>query len=278
MDDCFPRTTTLPKQSPLFWVTHKDRYLRQQLIRDIQETTDRDLIVYFTDTDRSSLQIDGGDDQYLVELLTACKRGRVDLLLETPGGFTDATEKVCSVLRALAPDLRVIVPRRAKSNGTVIALTGNNILMSSSSELGPIDPSFNGIPVDFVLNAPAGSFDAITYQVALTGKKQTEKLATQLLATGMMSDRQADIPEVIAKLASRDHYHSHGSVIDVDEASSLGLNVTKLALEDDLWGRIWLLRTMYAYDAGIYGYGKIFEGEFVSSAIAAPRSQAQPLA
>lgn len=276
MDDCFPRTTKTPKQSPLFWVTHKDRYLRQQLIRDIQATTERDLIVYFTDTDRSNLMIDGGDDQYLLELLSACKRGKVDLLLETPGGYTDATEKVCSLLRALAPDLRVIVPRRAKSNGTVIALAGSEILMSASSELGPIDPSFNGVPVDFVLSAPPGSFDAITLQVSEKTKKQTEKLATHLLSTGMMKDNAAAVPGVVEKLASRVQYHSHGSVIDADEAAALGLKVVKFNGDDELWARLWLLRTMYAYDAGIHGYGKIFEGEYVSSAVIAPKPTPAP--
>lgn len=270
MEDCFPRTNVVPKQSPLFWVTHKDRYLRQQLIRDIQETTQRDLIVYFTDSDHSNLQIDGTDDQYLVELLAQRKRDGVDLLLETPGGLTDATEKVCSVLRSLAPDLRVIVPRRAKSNGTVIALTGYEIVMSASSELGPIDPMVNGIPVEFLLHAVPGTVDPIMYQVAQTAKQQTVKLATHLLETGMLKEKPGAISDVIAKLASRDHYHSHGSVIDIDEAVDLGLNVRRLPLDDDLWRRIWLLRTMYAYDAKLHGFGKIFEGELVSSAVAAP--------
>ena len=272
MDDCFPRNTKIPKQSPLFWVTHKDRYLRQQLIRDIQDTTERDLVVYFTDTDRANMQIDGGDDKYLVELLEPCKRAGVDLLLETPGGYTDATEKLCSVLRSLAPDLRVIVPRRAKSNGTVIALTGREIVMSSSSELGPIDPFWNGVPTEFLLNAAPGAVDAITIQAAMTARQQTRKLATQLLEGGMMKDRHAEIPALIEKLATRQHYHSHGSVIDVDEAIALGLVVKPLALDDDLWRRIWLLRCMYAYDAGIYGYGKMFEGEVISSAVAAPKA------
>jgi hypothetical protein len=35
----FPRATELPTQSPLFWVEQKDRYLRQLLIRDIEELT-----------------------------------------------------------------------------------------------------------------------------------------------------------------------------------------------------------------------------------------------
>lgn len=268
-ENCFPRTKDLPRQSPLFWVTHKDRYLRQLLIRDIQAETGRDLIVYFTDTDRSDAQIDPGDDQYLLELLNARKRAETDLLLETYGGYTDPTEKICALFRQLAPDLRVIVPRRAKSNGTVIALCGREILMSASSELGPIDPSIGGTPTQFLINAPP---DLLTQQVAQTFQLQTTKLARQLLRDGMMKGRpDAEIDALVNKLATRDHYHSHGSVIDVGEAAGLGLSVTNYAQTDPLWQKFWLLRTMYSYDCGRNGHSKIFEGEVVSSAVTMQR-------
>lgn len=266
--ECFPRGSAVPTQSPLFWVTHKDRYLRQLLIKDIQEMTGRDLIVYFTDTDRTGAQIDPGDDQYLLELLVAKKRDGVDLLLETYGGFTDPTEKICALLRRLAPDLRVVVPRRAKSNGTVIALCASEIIMSASSELGPIDPAWNGTPVHFLLNAPAGSFDALTLQVATTLKAQTDKLATNLLATGMMKGCEPNkISELVDQLATRNRFHSHGSVLDATEASELGLKVLNLSHTDKLWQKFWLLRTMYAYDCTRNGHAKMFEGEYVSNAV-----------
>lgn len=260
----------MPVQSPLFWVTHKDRYLRQLLIKDIQESTGRDLIVYFTDTDHTDAQIDPGDDQFFLELLNARKKEGVDLLLETHGGFTDATEKICALLRQLAPNLRVVVPRRAKSNGTVIALCAEQILMSASSELGPIDPHLGPTPIHFLLNAPAGAVDPLTLQVAQTFQNQTTKLATDLLKSGMMSEQsREEVDAVVKKLASRDHYHSHGSVIDADEAASLGLNILCLDSKDELWQKFWLLRTMCAYDCNAHGYSKLFEGETVSSAVMA---------
>lgn len=268
-ENSFPRTKDLPKQSPLFWVTHKDRYLRQLLIRDIQAETGRNLIVYFTDTDRTEAQIDPGDDQYLLELLNARSGSKTDLLLETNGGFTDPTEKICALFRQMAPDLRVIVPRRAKSNGTVIALCGNEILMSASSELGPIDPHLGGTPIQFLINAPP---DPLTLQVAQTFQLQTNKLATQLLTDGMLKGKAPqEIDAVVQKLATRQHYHSHGSVIDAGEAASLGLKVTQFAAEDPLWQKFWLLRTMYSYDCGRNGHAKVFEGELVSSAVTLQR-------
>jgi len=267
MPDTFPRTTDIPAQSPLFWVTHKDRYLRQLLIRDIEEVTGRELLVYFTDCDRSTATIDPADDTYLAELLNNRQKEPVDLLLETNGGYTDATEKICALLRKTAPDLRVIVPRRAKSNGTVIALCGKSVVMSSTSELGPIDPLVGGVPVDFILKAPPQTINPIQLQVALTALAQTKKLAKQLLSTGMMSAKLGDIDATIAKLASRDHFHSHGSVMDCSEALQLGLNVEEIDAKSELWRQIWLLRTMYSYDCGRNGHAKLFESNRLSTAV-----------
>lgn len=269
MIDTFPRTKTLPKQSPLFWVSHKDRYLRQLLIEDIESETGRALIVYFTDCDNTTAQIDMGDDIHLAELLNGCAGKPVDLLLETNGGATDATEKLCSLLRAMAPDLRVIVPRRAKSNGTVLTMCGQTVVLGMESELGPIDPALGAIPVHFILNAPAGSFNPIDLQVAQTARMQTEKLARQLLASGMMSGKSAaDIDGAIEKLATRNTYHSHGSVIDYKEAQQLGFHVTFLGQDSDLWKKLWLLRSMYQHDCPIGGYAKLFESAKLSTGTA----------
>jgi hypothetical protein len=265
----FPRTTELPSQSTLFWVSHKDRYLRQLLIEDIEAETGRCLIVYFTDCDNTNAQIDVGDDVHLAELLNSCVGRPVDLLLETNGGGTDATEKLCSLLRAMAPDLRVIVPRRAKSNGTVLTMCGQTVVLGMESELGPIDPAIGSVPAHFVLNAPAGSFNAIDLQLAQTARAQTEKLAKNLLGTGMMKDRTpSDIDEVIGKLATRNLYHSHGSVIDHKEAKELGFDVTFLDHTSQVWKKLWLLRAMYQYDCPIGGYAKMFESTKVSTGTA----------
>jgi len=71
------------------------------------------LYIFAVMTDQRA-QISLGDEVYFTEMLRDSKGGPVDLLIETPGGYTDPTEKIASLLRTLAPDLRVIVPCRAK--------------------------------------------------------------------------------------------------------------------------------------------------------------------
>lgn len=272
--DHFPRSPKLPKQSPLYWVAEKDRYLRQLLIRDIQSITGRTLLVYFANVNDLRAQISSGDDAYLAEMLRDAKGGPVDLLIETPGGFTDATEKLVSVLRNVAADLRVIVPRYAKSNGTILALAGSAILMGPCSELGPADPFLplspnDAVPAHFLTKI--AKVDPIIQQAAVHAIRQTAELAATLLASGMMKgcDEQ-DISKVVRHLATRDHYPSHGSVIDMEEAARLGLTVIKHDNDDELWQRVWLLRCMYEHDAARAGAIKIFEGPYLSNSLKPP--------
>lgn len=274
-EEQFPRGTALPKQTPMFWVAEKDRYIRQLLIRDIEAQTNRRLIVYFADCDRgdTAAQIHPADDAYLAELLKDAGGSPVDLLIETNGGYTDATEKVVALLRLLAPDLRVVVPRRAKSNGTLLALAAASIIMGPTSELGPIDPNLQlnpqtQVPAQFIVAAP--NVDPFLKQAAEMAIRQTTKLATSLLGTGMMQGKtQQEIEDVVLKLATRNHFHSHGSVIDADEALALGLTITKLPIGDPVWERLWLLRCLYAHDMKATNLVKIFEGRFVSNSLKA---------
>lgn len=269
MPEFFPRTSDFPPQSPLFWVQHKDRYLRQLLIRDIEAKTGRSLIVYYSDCDSQESSIDGGDDVYIAELLNGAGDGPIDFLLETNGGATDATEKICSLLRSNDRDLRVIVPRRAKSNGTVVALSGTHILMGMESELGPIDPHIGVVPVEFILNAPPGTMNVIDLQSAQTFRKQTEKLAKSLLQTGMLKDSAGDVVDLLVqKLATRSQYHSHGSVIDSREAKELGLAVIVHSPTDELWRLVGLLRAMYQFDCQQQGFVKVFEAAKISLVVA----------
>jgi hypothetical protein len=193
----FPRGKAFPIQSPLFWVGEKDRYLRQLLISDIEELTGRRLLVYYSDCE-SAAQIDPSDDKYLLELLGDGAGAPTDLLLETNGGFTDATEKVVSILRDQIGDLRAIIPKRAKSNGTLLALAAREIVLGPASELGPIDPAIalapdQFVPAQFIVQAaqtqPA-QVNLIVLQAADHAIKQTQKLAAHLLRSGMLKGKE----------------------------------------------------------------------------------------
>lgn len=257
----FPRTVNLPRQSPKYWVKEKDRYLRQILIEDIQDLTGRQLVVYFT----SKGMIDFRDADDISEVLDDCQTPNIDLLLQTPGGIIDACEKVISVLKLRGGAYRVIIPSWAKSAGTIIALSSNSIVMGVNSELGPIDPQFNGIPAEFIRDDPEEKYPY--KQIAESAISRTQKLANQVLSRGMLHGADpGHIEDLVCQLSSAQRYASHGAVINAEEAESLGLDVTYLPPGEELWRKIWLLYCMYDFDCQRQSYGKIFEGSRVSIA------------
>jgi Serine dehydrogenase proteinase len=266
----FPRGTALPSQSPLFWVQQKDRYLRQLLIRDIEDLTGRRLLVYFANRFKPEAQITAGDIPYFAELFGDVGTDPVDLFLETSGGQTDATESIVSLIQSSVKDLRVVVPNSAKSNGTVICLAGNEIVMGPTSELGPIDPSIQGIPCTILAEEQIKASNYPLHRMGVLGILQTKKLAKSLLMHGMMAGiDETRIDQTVSSLASRDVFFSHGSVIDHREAASLGLRVTFLDGNDEIWRRLWLLYCTHMYDVERNSFLKVFEGRARSTSLKA---------
>jgi ClpP class serine protease len=267
----FPRTAELPNQSPLFWVEQKDRYLRQLLIRDIEEITGRRLVVYFANRYEKGSDIDPRDPAYMAELLGDIGNDPVDMLLETNGGQTDPTEALVTLIQNVVPDFRVIVANAAKSNGTLLGLAANAIVMGATSELGPVEPFVNGIPCTILIKPEMAKQNFVLHQAGIYGLNQSKALAQKLLSAGMMKGRSPnDIQTAVQKLASRDVYFSHGAVISHQEAAALGLQIEYLPPDSELWQRIWLLYCMYDHDCRKARYLKVFEGRARSTAVAAP--------
>ena len=268
-DEQFPRTKDLPRQSPLYWVNQKDRYLRQLMIRDIESLTGRRLIVYFANRFLEGSDIDDGDPSMITELLSDIKDGEpVDFMIETNGGKTDSTEAIVSILQNRITDLRVVVANAAKSNGTLICLAASSIVMGPTSELGPIDPHIQGTPCTILALPDMAAMNFPLHHMALLFLKQTQKLAENLLRKGMMKQAApGEVERVVQALSTRDTYFSHGSTIDLREAAQLGLNVEALDTNDEIWNRIWLLYSMYDFDSRRDCMLKIFEGRARSTSI-----------
>ena len=130
----------IPKQTPFYRAANRGRYQRQELIAGIQVVTGRKLICYVAE----SAALTRDDVLPLMDVLHRVPLGSdIDFLLHTTGGDIDAADKIVRILRKRVGDehqLRVVVPNHAKSAGTLIAIGSDWIVMSESSELGPIDP------------------------------------------------------------------------------------------------------------------------------------------
>ena len=68
---------------------------------------------------------------------------RISLILHTDGGQTLAAWRLVNLLKMFCDELEVIVPSKALSAGTLMAIGADRIIMTKQAALGPIDPSVN---------------------------------------------------------------------------------------------------------------------------------------
>lgn len=66
---------------------------------------------------------------------------RIDLYLFTAGGDTEVPWRMVSLIREYTDHFTVLIPHRAHSSGTLLALGADQIVMTPLSILGPIDPT-----------------------------------------------------------------------------------------------------------------------------------------
>lgn len=80
------------------------------------------------------------DDYYVIyDLLRNPKSKTLDFYLETPGGSGEAAEEIVRFTRSKFDSVNFLVSGEAKSAGTIMVLSADDILMTESGSLGPID-------------------------------------------------------------------------------------------------------------------------------------------
>jgi ATP-dependent protease ClpP protease subunit len=131
--------------------------VRRRYLKQLHDHTSRNVIAYYsgflTKPRMEGVEIIEDDKNgFMLCIHELDKTAGLDLLLHTPGGSVAATESIVAYLREMfGNNIRAIVPQLAMSAGTMIACSCNSIVLGKHSNLGPVDPHFNGIPAVGVL-------------------------------------------------------------------------------------------------------------------------------
>ncbi len=287
----------LPTRTPMYRAIHAARYERQVQIRDIQSLTGNKLICYVCGV---GTFIDRDDILGFADLLhNVSMDSNLDLLLHTGGGDIDASEKLINMVRTVVREgkLRVIVPDYAKSSGTLMALGADAIVMSDTSELGPIDPQIvlsdrNGNRIQHSVQSYLDAFkeyysslcsdptnaaarlmldklDPATVKLFEAVRSRARTFAEDQLRRWMFRNTVGkNITEISATLLDTAKWQSHGQMIGCDDAVNLGLAVEYLAPRSAEWMKLWQL---YCHQRlSINDHQKLFESDFASFHIDAP--------
>lgn len=257
--------------------------MRRELIKKIQNITKRKLITYIADFSNPVGIILFDDVILLEDILSSIDYPKnLDVVLHSPGGIVEATEKIVLVLRDHVENLRIIVPEAAKSAATLFCLASDEILMSHLSELGPIDPQIyigfdptTGQPIfrpawsylnsldrmedelkkgrdpSLVITLVA-KIDPTLIDVAKNAIDYAKRLSENWLTTYMKIDLDKS-KSITNRLSDASFYLTHGRTIRFREAKELGLKVElidnsiwKLIHELHLRSRSFLLETKSA--------------------------------
>ena len=262
------------------------RLRRRRLVREIEAQTQRVLLCYVSEHP----PIDQEDVLHLNALLQRVEPGaNITLLLNSPGGDVDAAERLQHMLReSVSPpglqqpgDVEIVVPNRAKSAATIMALGADRVTMSDASELGPIDPQveIQGVwyPVEAWLAAYEDAADRcrahpgnqafaaalLRFPEPLISTLRLIKSRTQQLAERLALRHGWNFTLVANTLMDTTRFPSHGQMIDWRTAEDIGIeNVRYMPRTNRLWGMYWEL---YLALRGVVGERKkVFESRHLT--------------
>lgn len=277
-------------KTPMFQAMHMERYSRQSQIMLIQEKTEKKLICYVSGIEAN---ISRDDTLGFGDLLHNVSQNEdLDLLLHTGGGDIDAAEKLISMVRTKVGTghLRVIVPDYAKSAGTLMALSADQIVMSDTSELGPIDPQIllndgcgnvrwssaknyldaykthseelQSDPSNVSASMMLNKLSPIIVKSCEAVCQRALKFAEQQLQQGMFRDKPGNFTDIAKIFMDTDRWLSHGQMIGYQDAQEFGVAVQYLTPDNAEWQCFWKLYCCQRL--AVKDRQKLFESDYAS--------------
>ncbi len=224
------------------------------------------------------------DDCYAIRDLLGDKNSKeLDFYIETPGGRGDAAEEIVRFTREKFEKVNFVISGEAKSAGTVLALSGDEILMTNSGSLGPIDAQLkigrstvsahdylewvDSKREEAERNGKLNPFDAvITAQISpgelnhvLYAQKFSEDLVKEWLPKYKFKNwittktrgievtqemRQQRANEIASELLNHAKWRSHGRSIKISDLDSIGLQVVKIDNDQTLANIVYRIQTI----------------------------------
>jgi hypothetical protein len=234
----------------------------------IAQHRSRDVLVYAANLSpqfRSPISVDYSDLLPINDQLDNLDGQALDFILETPGGSGEIAEDIVRLLRGKYNDVATIVPGAAKSAGTLIVMSADDILMEPASALGPIDAQISWQGKVFSAEALLEGINRIKKEVTESGQLNlaylpilqqispgelenarnalnfARALVTDWLArykfknwkthssTGdpvTDAERRQRADEIAAGLSNHAHWKTHGRSIKITDLEAMRLKIT----------------------------------------------------
>lgn len=115
-----------------------------KLLSEYNKLTGRELYIYTADIVKGgnpniNISLNQEDFYIFQDMLREDNEETIDVYLETPGGSGESAEEIARFLHKKYQEVNFIIAAEAKSAGTILTLSGDNIFMTETGSLGPID-------------------------------------------------------------------------------------------------------------------------------------------
>lgn len=238
-------------------------FVRRLYLKKLHTMRERNIICYYSGwlqkPGLGGVEIDDNDkNAFMAAVHQLDKSKGLDLILHTPGGQVAATESLVDYLRQIFKDnIVAFIPQIAMSAGTMIACSAKTIFMGRQSNLGPIDPQFNGIPAFGVIEEfnqavaeikadpakiPLWQIIIGKYHPTFIGECQnsinwSQQIVTQWLESGMFlneSNAKQRSSDAVGHLTNRANMKTHSRHLSAATCKSYGLNISDLETDNEL--------------------------------------------
>lgn len=268
---------------------------RQACYAAIESHRGRPLLVYaskFWDVHPNApVGMDLSDIELFVDLVNTvpAQKTEVDVLVHSPGGSPEVAERIVGILRKRFQKVYFLIPHSAYSAATMLALSGNAILMHPNAVLGPVDPQINlppqinGIParsiqrgfekIKEILNKEGAKslpayipllekYTIHLLEICEDAQKLSKELVAQWLGQYMFGDKgdaaaEKTIAKIVDYFSNYDEQLLHSRPLTFDKLEPLGLslNLAEGELCDLLWEAFILINGLFRMSPMI----KLFE-------------------
>jgi serine dehydrogenase proteinase len=282
--------------STLLEETSQGHTIREPLFRRLEKQLgpNKKVVAFFTSFKWPVILEDPDADMLEEVLQNSSMQGKeLVLLLNSPGGDALAAERIVNICRSFSKGgFSVIVPKMAKSAATMVCFGAKKIILSKTSELGPIDPqipirddrgnAYKYLAAHEILESyeelmskanrttrrvepylqQLARFDARDIRSIQSAVQLSESIAVKCLREGILSRlNNAKIRAKIKPFLDPKHTKVHGPPIYYDTVRDCGLDQQVYDIKDVVWQTVWQLyvRLNYVVSNVSVGSAKIVE-------------------
>lgn len=226
-----------------------ENYSREEMynrLTTLEKYLDADVIAYYG---QMIAGVTDSDFKFIIEALhdtkETVKHDKLYVILTTTGGSIVPVERIVNIMRHFYTEVNFIIPDYAYSAGTILCMSGNNILMNYNSVLGPIDPQVQNREGHMV--AALGYLDKFEEMIEKSRKKTLTEAEFLLLKGFDLGDireyeQARDLAIVLTKnwlvnykFADWKTHSSSGKPVTLDEKAKRAEEIATCLSNNNRW-------------------------------------------